>query len=228
MSTSRQLSTRHSKAAAGKASLHLSAADSDDVEQEHLDQQLRSARGTLQIFQHTIASQYRMSADMQHLLYCAVGNPAGSDSSDDEEQQKEHDEGTSASEDADDEDDDDQQAPARSTAARARSHAAAAPGPGSSSAKASTSKHKGGSKKRAAAVAFEDAISLLPPDLDVEMLVRARQQLQPRNRMQKQALLLSYRQQYQHWRFLLRWEVGSCSFFAAYIPRATRSSCCMK
>lgn len=99
-----------------------------------------------------------------------------------------------------------------STAARAKSHAAAAPGPSSTAAApASTKKQKAASsKKRAAAVAFQDAISLLPPDLDVETLVRIRQQLQPRNRMQKQALLQTYRQQYQQWRFLLRW-VGSAA-----------------
>jgi len=49
-----------------------------------------------------------------------------------------------------------------------------------------------------------DAISLLPADLDVETIVRTRQQLQPRNRMQKQALLQGYRQQHDRWRFLLR------------------------
>jgi hypothetical protein len=53
-------------------------------------------------------------------------------------------------------------------------------------------------------VAFQDAISLLPSDLDVETLVRVRQQLQPRNRMQKQALLQGFRRQFEHWRFLLR------------------------
>lgn len=93
-------------------------------------------------------------------------------------------------------------------AARSRSHAAAAPGPSSTAAaaaaKAGSKQKAGASKKRPAAVAFEDAILLLPADLDVETLVRIRQQLQPRNRMQKQALLQSYRQQYEHWRFLLR------------------------
>jgi hypothetical protein len=104
----------------------------------------------------------------------------------------------------DDEDDVDQQA---RTAARTKSHAAAAPGP-SSSAAAGASKQKSSSRKRSAAVAYQDAISLLPPDLDVEALVRIRQQLQPRNRMQKQALLKGYQQQYEHWRFLLRWGSG--------------------
>lgn len=96
-------------------------------------------------------------------------------------------------------------------AARSRSHAAAAPGPSSraaaAAAKAGSKQKAAASKKRPAAVAFEDAISLLPADLDVETLVRIRQQLQPRNRMQKQALLQSYQRQYEHWRFLLRWAV---------------------
>lgn len=105
---------------------------------------------------------------------------------------------------SDEESEDPEEAELPSVSARSRSHAGAAPGPGSSAAaKASGSKQKG-SKKRAAAVAFMDAISLLPADLDVETIVRTRQQLQPRNRMQKQALLQGYRQQHDRWRFLLR------------------------
>jgi hypothetical protein len=36
------------------------------------------------------------------------------------------------------------------------------------------------------------------------MIKRTLQQLQPRNRMQKQALLQGYRAQFSHWRMLLR------------------------
>lgn len=78
-------------------------------------------------------------------------------------------------------------------------HAAAAAGPSSQAAAAGK-----GSKKRAATVAFKDAVSLLPADMDEEMLQKALRQLQPRNRMQKQSLLQSYRTHFPHWRFLLR------------------------
>lgn len=138
-----------------------------------------------------------------------------SSSDDEEEQDEEHCDPASCSAEEEEEEEEDEEdaaaaaapGPGSTAAARVRSHAAAAPGPGSSNAAAAAkpSKQKAGSsKKRAAAVAFQDAISLLPSDLDVETLVRTRQQLQPRNRMQKQALLQSYKQQYQHWRFLLR------------------------
>eukprot|EP00878_Enallax_costatus_P031657 GHUV01034629.1.p1 GENE.GHUV01034629.1~~GHUV01034629.1.p1 ORF type:complete len:408 (+),score=68.47 GHUV01034629.1:167-1225(+) len=81
---------------------------------------------------------------------------------------------------------------------RANSHAAAAAGPSSKAAAA------GKGSKRAASVAFKDAVSLLPANMDEEMLHRTLQRLQPRNRMQKQSLLQSYRQHFSHWRFLLR------------------------
>lgn len=88
---------------------------------------------------------------------------------------------------------------AQYTKERASSHAAAAAGPSSKAAASSK-----GSKKRAASVAFKDAASLLPANLDEEMLSRTLKQLQPRNRMQKQALLQSYKEHFSHWRFLLR------------------------
>lgn len=98
---------------------------------------------------------------------------------------------SSAEEDVDSDADDD----------RAGSHAAAAAGP--SSAAAARGKQSS-SKKRPAGVAFKDAVSLLPADLDEAMIKRTLQQLQPRNRMQKQALLQGYRAQFSHWRLLLR------------------------
>uniref|UniRef100_A0A383W8S0 Origin recognition complex subunit 2 n=1 Tax=Tetradesmus obliquus TaxID=3088 RepID=A0A383W8S0_TETOB len=98
---------------------------------------------------------------------------------------------SSAEEDVDSDADDD----------RAGSHAAAAAGP--SSAAAARGKQSS-SKKRPAGVAFKDAVSLLPADLDEAMIKRTLQQLQPRNRMQKQALLRGYRAQFSHWRLLLR------------------------
>jgi hypothetical protein len=54
-------------------------------------------------------------------------------------------------------------------------------------------------------------VSLLPADLDEAMIKRTLQQLQPRNRMQKQALLQAYRAQFNHWRLLLRYVVQQLS-----------------
>jgi hypothetical protein len=87
---------------------------------------------------------------------------------------------------------------------RAGSHARAAAGPSSSAAAAAAGAKQSSGKKRPAGVAFKDAVSLLPADLDEAMIKRTLRQLQPRNRMQKQALLQAYRAQFSHWRLLLR------------------------
>eukprot|EP00775_Hariotina_reticulata_P006730 gene6730-6950_t len=47
-------------------------------------------------------------------------------------------------------------------------------------------------------------MSLLPANLDEQLLCRTWQQLPERHRMQKNALLQGYKQQFDHWRFLLR------------------------
>lgn len=177
----RASSSRHAMRGSNPATAD---ADADDVELAQADQRPKGRRQ-----QHSRAVPGHDSSESD-----------GSGSMSEEEEQ-------SASED---DDDPVVTTTAAAAAARSRSHAAAAPGPSSTAAakaaKAGSSKQKAaaGSKKRTAAVAFEDAISLLPADLDIQTLVRIRQQLQPRNRMQKQALLHSYRQEYQHWRFLLR------------------------
>jgi hypothetical protein len=88
---------------------------------------------------------------------------------------------------------------------RARSHDAAAAGPSSRAAAAAAPSKRGGKKRTAAQAALaQDPVALLPPDLDEAQLVRIRQALPQRNRMQKQGLLLAYRTQFPHWRLLLR------------------------
>lgn len=86
---------------------------------------------------------------------------------------------------------------------RRESHSAAAAGPSSTVAALSSS-----DRSKGRAVAVKDAASLLPANLDEEMLKTAYLQLRPRHRMQKQALLQSYREQFSHWRFLLRYWLG--------------------
>ncbi|KAF6258564.1 origin recognition complex subunit 2-domain-containing protein [Scenedesmus sp. NREL 46B-D3] len=107
----------------------------------------------------------------------------------------------------DDDDDDDDVDDDAAADDRTGSHAAAAAGPSSAAAAAAAAGAQGkqsSCKKRAAGVAFKDAASLLPGDLDEAIIKRTLQQLQPRNRMQKQALLQGYRAQFSHWRMLLR------------------------
>jgi hypothetical protein len=85
--------------------------------------------------------------------------------------------------------------------ARARSHAGAAAGPGSSAASGPGTSSR---KRTPAQAGLQDAIALLPAELDEEQLVRLRRKLPLRNATAKRALLQRYRQQFPHWRFLLR------------------------
>jgi len=83
---------------------------------------------------------------------------------------------------------------------RLKSHALAEP----SSASAAASGSQKGKKRDKASIAFQDALSLLPANLDEQLLCRTLQQLPARHRMQKNALLQGYKQHFDHWRFLLR------------------------
>lgn len=160
-------------------------------DEQELSDQEQGPRGQWvpQILQHCAACGMQLTLLRPDLAAAAAAAaaPGHTMSSSEGEQDDEHEH--SGSEDDEHADD-----------GRAGSHAAAGAGPSSAAATA-----QGRSNKRTAGVAFQDAVSLLPADLDETILRRTLQQLQPRNRMQKQALLQSYRTHFSHWRFLLRW-----------------------